>query len=55
MNLPDFFDDNRHDASGLSRKEPPDLDDIENRYDAEELIELIMQLNDDVQRQALRL
>jgi tetratricopeptide (TPR) repeat protein len=47
MSLSDFFDENRHESSGLSQKEPPDLDDLESMYDAEELIDLISQLNED--------
>ena len=47
MNLPDFFDDSHHDAYGLPGKESPDLDDLDARYDADELIELIARLNEE--------
>ena len=47
MNLPDFFDDNRHNQTGSSGKEKPDLDGLDTLFDSEELLDRITQYNED--------
>ena len=47
MNVPDFFDDNRHYPTGASGKEQPDLDGLDSMFDSEDLLERIVQYNEE--------
>ena len=48
MNVPDFFDDNRHNPTGASGKETPNLDGLDGLFDSEELFDRINQYNEDL-------
>jgi tetratricopeptide (TPR) repeat protein len=47
MNVPDFFDDNRHNPTGASGKERPDLDGLDSMFDSEDLLDRINQYNEE--------
>lgn len=47
MNVPDFFDDNRHNPAGASGREQPDLDGLDSMFDSEDLLDRISQYNEE--------